>query len=85
MSNLKLSNQDKKDLDKFTKFFALKAAQIIIQSRLGEKVQTQCKPQTTGKDWVSHKHLPSFRTHIKSSAKTYSTIYSLILTIFTSL
>lgn len=50
---LKLSNQDRKDLDKFTKFFALKAAQIIIQSRLGEKVTTSCKPQTTGKDWVS--------------------------------
>lgn len=49
---LKLSNQDKKDLEKFTKFFALKAAQIIIQSRLGEKVTTNCKPQTTGKDWV---------------------------------
>lgn len=49
---LKLSNQDRKDLDKFTKFFALKAAQIIIQSRLGEKVTTNCKPQTTGKDWV---------------------------------
>lgn len=49
---LKLSAQDKKDLEKFTKFFALKAAQIIVQSRLGEKVQTQCKPQTTGKDWV---------------------------------
>lgn len=48
----KLSTQDKKDLDKFTKFFALKAAQIIVQSRLGEKVQTLCKPQTTGKDWV---------------------------------
>lgn len=50
---LKLSNQDRNDLDKFTKFFALKAAQIIIQSRLGKKVTTSCKPQTTGKDWVS--------------------------------
>ncbi|GLV33687.1 Autophagy-related 13 [Carabus blaptoides fortunei] len=47
------STQDKKDLDKFTKFFALKAAQIIVQSRLGEKVQTLCKPQTTGKDWFN--------------------------------
>lgn len=49
----KLSAQDKKDLEKFTKFFALKAAQIIVQSRLGEKVQTQCKPHTTGKDWFN--------------------------------
>lgn len=48
----KLSIQDKKDLDKFTKFLALKATQIIVQSRLGEKVSTPCKPQTAGADWV---------------------------------
>lgn len=48
----RLSNQDKRELDKFTKFLVFKAAQIIVQSRLGEKVSTQCKPQTTGTDWV---------------------------------
>jgi autophagy-related protein 13 len=53
MATVKLSIQDKKDLDKFTKFLALKAAQIIVQSRLGEKVQTKCKPPTSGTDWVS--------------------------------
>ncbi|KAK6628895.1 autophagy protein 13 [Polyplax serrata] len=51
MSSVKLNAQDKKDLDKFTKFLALKAAQIIVQSRLGEKVQTQCKPHSSGADW----------------------------------
>jgi autophagy-related protein 13 len=52
MATVKLSIQDKKDLDKFTKFLALKAAQIIVQSRLGEKVQTKCKPHSSGTDWV---------------------------------
>lgn len=55
MASVKLNPQDKKDLDKFTKFLALKAAQIIVQSRLGEKVQTQCKPHSSGTDWVSFK------------------------------
>lgn len=53
MSTLKLNTQDKKDLDKFTKFLALKAAQIIVQSRSGEKVSTKCKPNSSGTDWVS--------------------------------
>lgn len=53
MSTLKLSMQDKKDLDKFTKFLALKAAQIIVQSRSGEKVSTKCKPNSSGTDWFN--------------------------------
>lgn len=53
MSTLKLSMQDKKDLDKFTKFLALKAAQIIVQSRIGEKFNTKCKPNSSGTDWVN--------------------------------
>ncbi|XP_051169959.1 autophagy-related protein 13 homolog isoform X2 [Leptopilina boulardi] len=53
MSALKLSMQDKKDLDKFTKFLALKAAQIIVQSRSGEKVNTKCKPNSSGTDWFN--------------------------------
>lgn len=51
-SAMKLSMQDKKDLDKFMKFLALKAAQIIVQSRSGEKVVTKCKPDSSGADWV---------------------------------
>lgn len=50
---MKLSMQDKKDLDKFMKFLAFKAAQIIVQSRSGEKVITKCKPDSSGADWVS--------------------------------
>lgn len=52
---LKLNNQDRKDLDKFVKFLALKAAQIIVQSRAGEKVKTPCKAQT---DWVGTRLKP---------------------------
>lgn len=49
----RLSAQDKKDLDKFTKFLALKSAQIIVQSRMGEKISTKCNPESSGTDWVS--------------------------------
>lgn len=55
MTRMKLSSQDKKDLDKFTKFWALKSTQVIVQSRLGEKASTVCKPQSSGTDWVSFK------------------------------
>lgn len=41
-----------KDLEKFIKFLALKSAQVVVQSRLGEKIQTQCNPHATGNDWV---------------------------------
>ncbi|XP_071446232.1 autophagy-related protein 13 homolog [Hetaerina americana] len=53
MASVKLSAQDRKELDKFTKFLALKAVQIIIQSRLGEKVKTKCKPYSSGTDWFN--------------------------------
>lgn len=66
MSSVKLNAQDKKDLDKFTKFLALKAAQIIVQSRLGEKVQTQCKPHSSGADWVSFQIILKFNYNQKA-------------------
>lgn len=50
---MKLSVQETKDLHKYTKFFALKSAQVIIQSRAGDKISTPCKPNTQGTDWVS--------------------------------
>ncbi|CAH1985803.1 unnamed protein product [Acanthoscelides obtectus] len=50
---MKFSNQDKKDLDKFIKFLAQKSVQLIVQSRLGEKVSTPCKPHSTGTDWFN--------------------------------
>lgn len=67
MAAVKLGIQDKKDLDKFTKFLALKAAQIIVQSRLGEKVHTKCKPHSSGTDWfnLAIKDLPEVLTEAK--------------------
>lgn len=54
MSSLKISSQDKKDLDKFIKYLGLKAVQVIVQSRSGQKVCTQCKPNSSGTNWVCH-------------------------------
>ncbi|XP_046374124.1 autophagy-related protein 13-like [Haliotis rufescens] len=49
----KLNSQDKKDLEKFTKFFIFKSLQIIVQSRLGEKIRTKSKPFSSGADWFN--------------------------------
>ncbi|KAG8430991.1 hypothetical protein GDO86_019602, partial [Hymenochirus boettgeri] len=48
-----LSPQDRKDLDKFVKFFALKAVQVIVQARLGDKICTQSTSSPTGSDWFN--------------------------------
>lgn len=53
MSIVKLSVQDRKDLEKFTKFLVLKAVQVIVQSRLGEKIRTKSKPHSSGSDWFN--------------------------------
>jgi len=43
-----LSPAEQKDLDKFTKYLAVKAVQVVVQSRLGEKVSAASKPDTSG-------------------------------------
>ncbi|KAL4642122.1 autophagy-related protein 13-like [Arapaima gigas] len=48
-----LPPQEKKDLDKFIKFFALKTVQVIVQARLGETVSTHSSYSPTGSDWFS--------------------------------
>ncbi|KAM4899048.1 autophagy-related protein 13 isoform 2-T2 [Sylvia borin] len=48
-----LSSQDRKDLDKFIKFFALKTVQVIVQARLGEKICTRSSSSPTGSDWFN--------------------------------
>lgn len=42
-----------KDLDKFTRYFIVKAVQVIVQSRLGggHKMKTDCRP--SGNDWFN--------------------------------
>jgi len=54
MSDYQLSNEDHEALEKFTKFFLVKSAQIIVQSRLGEKKVTKSKPVCSGNEWVNH-------------------------------
>ena len=65
----KLSNKDKKDLDKFTKYLVYKCIQIIVQSRLGERVKTQSRPYSTGADWVSFYGLNACVVNLRSSGK----------------
>lgn len=44
---------DKKELEKYLKVFCQKIAQVIVQSRLGEKIQTFSNPRSLSNDWVS--------------------------------
>ncbi|XP_072034921.1 autophagy-related protein 13-like isoform X2 [Amphiura filiformis] len=48
-----LTDRERRDLNKFTKFLAFKSIQVIVQSRLGEKVDTQSKANTDGTDWFN--------------------------------
>jgi len=43
-----MANTDKKDLDKYTKYLSLKAVQVVVQSRLGEKCNAASFPDTSG-------------------------------------
>lgn len=45
-------NAAEKELEKYIKSLAFKSAQVVVQSRLGEKIQTQCSP-LGGNDWFN--------------------------------
>ncbi|XP_044752171.1 autophagy-related protein 13 homolog [Coccinella septempunctata] len=47
---MKLTNEDKDDLLKYARYFALKAAQIIVSSRQKEKKSTPCRQKS---DWFN--------------------------------
>lgn len=52
----KMSNRvanDKRELEKYVKMFGTKAVQAIVQSRLGDKIQTFSNPRSLSNDWVS--------------------------------
>ena len=65
--SMQLSMQDRKDLEKFTKYLALRAAQIIVQSRSGQKVNTTCKSDSSAGDWfnLAIKELPEVSADAK--------------------
>lgn len=48
-----LGVQEERDLKKFLKFLSQKAVQVIVQSRLGEKIHTKSKPNAMGQDWFN--------------------------------
>jgi len=47
-AGVQISPSEQKDLDKFTKYLAVKAVQVVVQARLGEKVSAASKPDTSG-------------------------------------
>lgn len=49
----KANVQERKDFEKFTKFLIYKSIQVIVQSRLGEKIKTKSKPLSSGADWFN--------------------------------
>lgn len=52
----KMSNRvasDKKELEKYVKMFSTKVVQAIVQSRLGDKIQTFSNSRSLSNDWVS--------------------------------
>jgi len=53
MAVAKLSAQDCKDLEKYLRYFVFKSAQIIVQSRLGERLCLPSKQFATGTDWFN--------------------------------
>ena len=53
MAAAKLSPQDCKDLEKYLRHFVYKSAQVIVQSRLGERVSLPSKQFATGVDWFN--------------------------------
>ncbi|CAF4216929.1 unnamed protein product [Rotaria socialis] len=67
MTDYQLSNDDHEALEKFTKFFLVKAAQIIVQSRLGEKKTTKSKQVHSGNEWfyLSIKDIPEVTVNAK--------------------
>eukprot|EP00057_Strongylocentrotus_purpuratus_P021466 XP_011675940.1 PREDICTED: autophagy-related protein 13 isoform X1 [Strongylocentrotus purpuratus] len=62
-----ITEKEERDLRKFTKFLALKAIQVIVQSRTGEKTNTRSKSNTDGTDWFNLA-IPEKAT-VKSHAK----------------
>ncbi|XP_071955594.1 autophagy-related protein 13-like isoform X2 [Antedon mediterranea] len=48
-----LTDKEIKGLDQFTKFFALKCIQVIVQARLGEKVNTRSGSTSSRSDWFN--------------------------------
>ncbi|XP_063961013.1 autophagy-related protein 13-like [Lytechinus pictus] len=62
-----ITEKEERDVRKFTKFLALKAIQVIVQARTGEKTDTRSKSNTDGTDWFNLA-IPE-KANVKSHAK----------------
>ncbi|KAK3594530.1 hypothetical protein CHS0354_023587 [Potamilus streckersoni] len=49
----KQNTQDRKEFETFTRYFIYKSIQIIVQSRLGDKIITKSNPSATRLDWFN--------------------------------
>lgn len=47
------SVSDKNEFTKFAKFLAYKGVQVIVESRKGEKIEANSKPQSSDSDWFN--------------------------------
>jgi len=53
MTGIRLNMQEQKDMERFVKFLTQKMVQVIIQSRLGERINTPCKSHPSTSDWFN--------------------------------
>ena len=49
----RLTDLDKKELDRYTRNFVMKTLQVIVQSRMGEKCKYTAK-ENSGLEWVCY-------------------------------
>ncbi|XP_067948539.1 autophagy-related protein 13-like [Watersipora subatra] len=53
MTSYNPSVQEKRELDMYMKFFTAKCVQIIVQSRLGQRICNKCKVTPSRDDWFN--------------------------------
>lgn len=68
-AGFKISAQDRKEVERFIRFIVLKTVQVVIQSRLGDKIKTKSKPHSSGSDWfnISIIDLPEITAETKKA------------------
>ena len=53
ITSVGLTIQEQKEIEKYVKFLSQKMVQVIVQSRLGEKVCNPCKANASPSDWFN--------------------------------
>ncbi|XP_067138560.1 autophagy-related protein 13-like [Centruroides vittatus] len=68
-AGIKVSVQDRKEVERFIRFIVLKTVQVVVQSRLGDKIRTKSKPHSSGSDWfnLSITDLPEITAETKKA------------------